>query len=73
MNKSTKDMQRVRELVADYVEENGVTNTRQIADYISDSGLESPSTATIATILRELGYTAKRQPSFVWKHNKAHE
>ncbi len=42
--------------VAQYIEQYGVNSTREIVGYIQDTLGRTPSTGTIAAILRRLGY-----------------
>ena len=68
--RNEQDMERVRELVDEYVGIYGVTDTRKIAKYVEERTGKMPSNGTISYILRnEMNYTSHRQPQFVWKHN----
>ena len=71
-NKSTKHMEYVRHLIAEYIEQHGVPTTLKMQVYLDDCGY-GVSTSTIAAIYKELGYVPKRQKSFVWKHNGSGE
>ena len=55
--------------IAEYVATYGVTNTRDIAEYVESILGFYPSTGTVSKILQDLGYLPHRQPSFVWRHN----
>lgn len=46
----------LQKAVAEYVEQYGVKTTREIIGYIEDTLGRTPSTGTIAAILRRLGY-----------------
>ena len=59
----------IRRLIAEYVQMNGVTNTRDIADEVGATLGFTPSTATVSKVLQDLGYLPQRQPSFIWRHN----
>ena len=61
------DFQEIERLVASDVLQFGVTTTRQIIDRISGTLGYSPSTATIAKVLKELGYKAQRE---YWQVNE---
>ncbi len=53
--------------VANYIEERGeVTSTRDIIEAVKSTVGFEPSTATVAEVLRELGYTPKRAPIAFW-------
>lgn len=52
--------------IADYIQQNGVTSTRDIAQGVSLVLGFTPSTATVAKVLRELGYTPKAAPKAWW-------
>jgi hypothetical protein len=53
----------MRKLIAEYAATYGVQNTRDIVAYISDTIGRTPSTATVAKVLKELGYEPTK-PSF---------
>ena len=55
----------LEKLVSEYVATYGVSSTREIVAYIEDTIGRTPSTATIAKILRALGYEPTK-PAF-WK------
>lgn len=57
------EMQKIKKAIADYVQSNGVTSTRDIALGVADTIGYQPSTATVSEVLKELGYIPKR-PSF---------
>jgi arginine repressor len=57
------EKQSVKRAIANYVQTNGVTSTREIALGVADTIGYQPSTATVSDVLKELGYISKR-PSF---------
>jgi arginine repressor len=57
------EMKEIKKAIADYVQQNGVTSTRDIAEAVADTIGYEPSTATVSQVLREMGYITKR-PSF---------
>jgi len=59
----------IRTLIAEYIKNNGITDTQSMSDYLASVGYKGVSTSTVAIIYDELGYVAKRQKSFVWQHN----
>jgi hypothetical protein len=59
------EKEEIKKAIADYVQLNGVTTTRDIAEGVADTIGYEPSTATVSVVLKELGYIPKR-PSF-WK------
>jgi hypothetical protein len=50
----------IKKLIADYVQTYGVSNTREVIAYISDTLGKTPSTATVAKVLKQLGYEPLR-------------
>jgi hypothetical protein len=54
--RDVKTEREIREAIADYVERYGATSTRTIAEYVQSQLGERPATATVATVLKELGY-----------------
>lgn len=69
-NRKLDDQKTIREVIADYVASNGVTTTRLIADFVNAELGIKPSPTTIAAILSELGYSAKRQSGFFWERTR---
>jgi hypothetical protein len=69
MRRPNDESVQIRQLIEDYVSQNGVTDTRKIADYVEANIGMRPSTATVSKILQDLSYLPHRQPSFVWRHN----
>ena len=57
------EMKEIKKAIADYVQENGVTSTRDIAEGVCDTIGYEPSTATVSQVLKELGYITKK-PTF---------
>jgi hypothetical protein len=57
------EKQSVKRAIANYVQTNGVTSTREIALGVADTIGYQPSTSTVSDVLKELGYIPKR-PSF---------
>ena len=56
MGRRQKDKERqVKEAIADYVRNYGVTTTRDIADYVNSQLGVRPSTATVAQVLHAMG------------------
>ena len=55
----------IKKAIADYIQVNGVTSTRDISLGVADTIGYEPSTATVSEVLKELGYIPNR-PSF-WK------
>ncbi len=66
-NRNLDDQKTISEAVKNYVELNGITTTRQIAEFVeSEIGIK-PSPTTIAAVLKKLGYSATRQSGFFWE------
>jgi hypothetical protein len=63
------DQERIRALIAEYMEAGNAPETSRIADYISAKIIIRPSRTTIGIILRKMGYEPIEQPRFVWRHN----
>jgi hypothetical protein len=59
--REVKDETQIRDLVRTYVELYGANSTVLIADYVHGIMGVRPSTATIAKILREMGFTPPSQ------------
>ena len=57
------EMEKIKKAIANYIQENGVTSTRDIAEGVCDTIGYMPSTATVSQVLKELGYITQR-PSF---------
>lgn len=57
MDKRISKRKEIIEFVNSYVAEYGITTLRAIVDFVDANGGVRPSTATIAEILRELGYS----------------
>lgn len=60
------EREKVEIAIADYIGEHGVTSTREIAEGVTETLGYSPSTATVAEVLRALGYTPKDAPKAWW-------
>ena len=75
MTKRTdKESKEIRDLVAEYIRRNNdVPATLFMQEYLEAFNFYGVSSGTITAIYRELGYSPKRQPSFVWKHKGTHE
>lgn len=63
------DQERIRLLIAEYMQAGNAPETSRIADYISANITIRPSRTTIGVILRKMGYQPIEQPRFVWRHN----
>jgi len=67
-NRKDADREEIRKIIKDTIDANGVPSTLRMQEFLAGFGF-SVSTGTIASIYKELGYSPKRQPNFVWKHN----
>lgn len=56
MTRTDKDIQRIADAIEEYVQQNGVTTTRMIAEYVKATIGLAPSLSTVAKVLRQLGY-----------------
>lgn len=52
----------VRAAIQRYLDRNGVTSLRKIAEYVGNETGISPSASTIARLVREFGYHKKSTP-----------
>ena len=46
------EMEKIKKAIADYIQENGVTSTRDIAEGVCDTIGYEPSTATVSQVLK---------------------
>ena len=60
----------IKQAIANYIEQYGVTSTRDIAEGVASELGFSPSTATVAKVLRDMGYLPKDAPTAWWKKAK---
>lgn len=66
----TDKVDKLKQAVANYIEQHGVTSTRDIADGVKGYLGYCPSTATVAKVLREMGYSPKDAPKAWWVATK---
>lgn len=64
-----EDKKKIEQAIADYIQVNGVTSTRDIADGVADTIGYTPSTATVSKVLHDMGYTPKKMPENWWTKN----
>lgn len=68
-NRTDTEREEIRKIIKDSIEANGVPSTLGMQEYLAGLGY-GVSTGTIASIYKELGFTPKRQPSFMWKKSE---
>jgi len=57
----------VKKAIADYIQANELTNTRDVAEGVSGILGFVPSTATVAEVLKELGYVPSAKSRWVYE------
>jgi len=65
-NRKKQEREHIRQLVTEYIRANGVPGTVAMKEYLFECGY-SVGLGLVAHIYSELGYFAKRQPSFTWR------
>ena len=65
--------QHIREEIAEYVEQNGVTTLDDIADYVYGKVGFRPSKSTVTIVLNALNRYPTTRRVWVYRHNQTHE